>query len=149
VSFRAAKGHRPDLAGQGFEPGERTPCAETSSGAWGYPRGRERYRRSRGLRLLSPWGEAIRRVFPEYDAAKGYKAKIVLPPNLLDEGSLNVFSVTIVTPERKELSKRLATRELLQIVAASNFKQRTRTALLYYYAELHNYAVMGTAKAFS
>jgi NAD+ synthase len=89
--------------------------------------------------------EAIRRVFPDYDAAKGYKAKIVLPPNLLDEGSLNVFSVTIVTPDGKELSKRLAMRELLQIVAASNFKQRTRTAFLYYYAELHNYAVMGTA----
>src|SRR5438309_1386765 len=29
--------------------------------------------------------EAIRRVFPEYDARQGYQAKITLPPNLLNE----------------------------------------------------------------
>jgi len=89
--------------------------------------------------------EAIRRVFPEYDAAKGYKAKIVLPPNLLDEGTLNVFSVTIITPDGQELTKPLPSKEFLQIVAASNFKQRTRMSMLYYHAELRNYAVMGTA----
>jgi len=89
--------------------------------------------------------EAIRRVFPEYDAAKGYKAKIVLPPNLLEEGTLNVFSVTVVHPEGKEATKPLPLPEFLQIVAASNFKQRTRMAMLYYYAELKNYAVIGTA----
>jgi NAD+ synthase len=33
---------------------------------------------------------------------------------------------------------------LRQIVAASNFKQRSRAALLYYYAELQDYAVIGT-----
>lgn len=89
--------------------------------------------------------EAFRRVFPEYDAAKGYKAKIVLPPNLLDEGTLNVFSVTIITPSGQELTKPLPSKEFLQIVAASNFKQRTRMSMLYYHAELRNYAVMGTA----
>jgi len=36
-------------------------------------------------------------------------------------------------------------REFLQIVAASNFKQRTRMATLYYHAELRNFAVIGTA----
>src|SRR6476660_9038004 len=41
---------------------------------------------------------AIRRIFPEYDAASGYKAKISLPPNLLDEDTLNVFSLTILRP---------------------------------------------------
>jgi len=89
--------------------------------------------------------EAIRRVVPEYDAAAGYKAKIVLPQNLLDEGSLNVFSVTIITPKGETLTKPLPLREMLQIVAASNFKQRSRTAMLYYHAEVNNYAVMGTA----
>src|SRR5206468_1526960 len=43
--------------------------------------------------------EAIRRLFAEYDAAAGYKAKIVLPQNLLDEGTLNVFALVVVTPE--------------------------------------------------
>ncbi|MBI2929398.1 MAG: NAD(+) synthase [Verrucomicrobia bacterium] len=89
--------------------------------------------------------EAIRRVFPEYDAAGGWKAKIVLPANLLDDDTLNVFSVTVVSPEGKESTKPLGTREFLQIVAASNFKQRTRMAMLYYHAELRNYAVIGTA----
>ena len=89
--------------------------------------------------------EAIRRVFPEYDPTKGYKAKIVLPPNLLEEGALNVFSVTIVAPEGQELSRPLPTNDFLQIVAASNFKQRTRMALLYYHAELTHHIVVGTA----
>ena len=89
--------------------------------------------------------EAVRRVFPEYDAAAGYKMKIVLPPNLLSEGSLNVFSVTIVGPDGREQSKALPPALFLQIVAASNFKQRTRMAFLYHHAEVHNYAVIGTA----
>jgi NAD+ synthase len=88
--------------------------------------------------------EAIARVFPEYDPRVGYKAKIVLPPNLLDEDTLNVYSLKIITPEGIEKSKRLPPREFAQIVAASNFKQRTRTAMLYYHAELRNFAVIGT-----
>ncbi|MCL4294802.1 MAG: NAD(+) synthase [Anaerolineae bacterium] len=89
--------------------------------------------------------EAIRRVFPEFDAAAGYKAKIVLPPNLLDQDTLNVFSLTIITPTGEEKTMRLPLGEYHQIVAASNFKQRTRMAMLYYHAELRHYAVIGTA----
>ena len=89
--------------------------------------------------------EAIRRVVPDYDASKGYKAKIVLPQNVLDEDTLNVFSLVVITPGGEELSKRLPVREFLQIVAASNLKQRTRMAMLYYHAEVNNYAVIGTA----
>jgi NAD+ synthase len=89
--------------------------------------------------------EAVRRVFPEYNAAAGYKAKIGLPPNMLDEGTLNVFSVTIVTPDGRSLTKPLPAAEFLQIIAASNFKQRARMAMLYHHAELRNYAVIGTA----
>ncbi len=87
---------------------------------------------------------AIKRVFPEYDAGAGYKAKIVLPPGLLDHGTLNIYSLTIVTPDGQERSARLPPAEFAQIVAASNFKQRTRTAMLYYHAELRNFAVIGT-----
>jgi len=88
---------------------------------------------------------AIRRMFPEYDASLGYKAKIVLPQNLLEDDTFNFFSLTIVTPAGEEKTRRLPTRELSEIVAASNFKQRTRMAMLYYHAELRNYAVIGTA----
>lgn len=88
--------------------------------------------------------EAIRRVFPEYDAAAGYKAKIVLPQNVLDQDTFNIFSLVIITPDGEEKSHRLRPPEYFQIVAASNFKQRTRMAMLYYHAELRNYAVIGT-----
>ncbi len=86
--------------------------------------------------------EAIRRVFPHYDS--GYKARIALPGNVLESDTLNVFHLTIISPEGKEESRRLNPRDLLQIVAASNLKQRSRMSMLYYHAELRNYAVMGT-----
>ena len=86
--------------------------------------------------------EAIRRVFPYYDSS--YKARIALPGNVLESDTLNVFHLTIISPEGKEESRRLNPRDLLQIVAASNFKQRSRMTMLYYHAELRNYAVMGT-----
>ena len=89
--------------------------------------------------------EAIRRIFPEYLPQAGYKAKIGLPQNLLNEDTLNVFSLTIVAPDGEEKSQRLPLRDYFQIIAASNFKQRTRMAMLYYHAELRNYAVIGTA----
>jgi NAD+ synthase len=89
--------------------------------------------------------EAIRRVFPEYDPAAGYKAKIVLPSNILEDASLNVFSLTVVTPLGEEKSKRLNPVDYRQIVAASNYKQRSRMATLYYHAEALNYAVVGTS----
>jgi NAD+ synthase len=86
--------------------------------------------------------EAVRAVFPEYDST--YKLKITLPSGLLDKNTLNVFRVTIVSPEGEEKSKRLRPAQLRQIVAASNFKQRSRVAMLYYHAELHDYAMIGT-----
>jgi NAD+ synthase len=88
--------------------------------------------------------DAIRRVYPAFDAAKGYKSKIVLPSDLLESGTLNIFSVTIVTPDGKEETRPLAPREMLEIVAASNLKQRSRMSTLYFHAEAQNYAVIGT-----
>ena len=87
--------------------------------------------------------EAIRRLFPQF--GPGWKSKIVLPGDLLERETLNVFSLTVTSPTGEEFTKRLPPREYYQIVAASNFKQRTRMAMLYYHAELRNYAVIGTA----
>jgi NAD+ synthase len=87
--------------------------------------------------------DAIRRVFPDFGA--GWKAKIVLAGNLLEQAALNVFRLTVTNPQGQESSKRLPLHEFAQIVAASNFKQRMRMSMLYYHAELRNYAVIGTA----
>ncbi len=85
---------------------------------------------------------AIKRVFPEYD--QSYKAKIVLPNNILDQNTLNIFQIMIISPEGVEQTKRLPVNEYLEIVAASNFKQRSRMSMLYFYADAKNYAVIGT-----
>lgn len=89
--------------------------------------------------------EAVRRLLPEFNPSAGYTVKIGLPQNLLEEDSLNCFSVTIMDVRGNETSRLLPGPEFLQIVAASNFKQRTRMSILYYHAELNNYAVIGTA----
>ncbi|HQI39723.1 MAG TPA: NAD(+) synthase [Ignavibacteriaceae bacterium] len=86
--------------------------------------------------------EAIKNVFPEYN--NNYKAKITLPTNLLEKDLLNVFQLTIIAPDGSTKSERLPLKEYLQIVAASNFKQRSRMSMLYYHAESRNYAVIGT-----
>jgi NAD+ synthase len=86
--------------------------------------------------------EAIKRVFPEFNDT--YKAKITLPRNLLEKETLNVFQLTIISSEGQEKTSRLPVQEYLQIVAASNFKQRSRMSMLYYHAESRNYSVIGT-----
>src|ERR1051325_5956119 len=88
---------------------------------------------------------AVKRVAPDYDAAKGYKSKIVLPQDLLDKETLNVFSVTVIRPDGSQETKPLPAREMLEIVAASNLKQRARMSTLYFHAEARQFAVIGTA----
>jgi NAD+ synthase len=95
-----------------------------------------------GLGCYDRRDDAISRTFPEY--GPGYKAKITLPGNVLESDTLNVFSLTVVSSEGETKSKRLHPRDYLQIVAASNFKQRSRMSMLYYHAEVRNYAVIGT-----
>lgn len=87
--------------------------------------------------------EAVKRVFPEYDP-KSYKMKIVLKDDKEAKGKLNLFYLTIIASDGTVKSQRLPLAEYLQIVAASNFKQRSRTNMLYYHAEAKNYAVIGT-----
>ena len=86
--------------------------------------------------------EAIQRIFPQFEP--GWNVKIVLPGDLLKHGTLNIFRLVVTDPAGNEFSQRLPLPEYYQIVAASNFKQRTRTTYLYYHAELRNYAVIGT-----
>ncbi|MBN1292598.1 MAG: NAD(+) synthase [Candidatus Latescibacteria bacterium] len=86
--------------------------------------------------------EAIKRIFPEYDSS--YKLKIVLSQTLMKTGGLNIYSLVIRDPDGQYQSCRLPRRELLEIVAATNHKQRTRTQFTYYHADRLGYAVAGT-----
>ena len=85
--------------------------------------------------------EAIRRVIPEYK--QGYKCKIVLPDQV--KGSAYpIFSVVVESPTGERTKTRLTLDSYLGVVAATNFKQRTRKMMEYYYADLLNYVVVGT-----
>jgi len=85
--------------------------------------------------------EAIRTLIPEY--ASGYKCKIVLPDILSREG-YPIFSLVVQSPSGQETRVRLTAEAYLGLVAATNFKQRTRKMIEYYYADRMHYAVAGT-----
>lgn len=84
---------------------------------------------------------AIRLVVPEY--GEGYKSKIVLP-NVTEGREYAIFSVVIQSPAGQIKKIRLSAKAYLGILAATNFKQRTRKMMEYHYADLMQYAVAGT-----
>jgi NAD+ synthase len=94
-----------------------------------------------GARCYERRDEAVRMVFPEF--GPGYKFKIVLPP-LLDSNPYALFSAVIQAPDGTSRQVRLSLSSYLGIVAATNFKQRARKMMEYYYADLLQYAVAGT-----
>lgn len=85
--------------------------------------------------------KAIQLVLPEYGT--GWKSKIVLE-NILTNQGFNFFSVVAQAPDGTVIKKRLPLEAYLGILAATNFKQRVRKMMEYYYADRLNYAVAGT-----
>ena len=85
--------------------------------------------------------DAIRTILPEH--THEYKCKLVLP-NLLDNESYSFFHLVVRSPAGVEQKVRLTAPAYLGIVAATNFKQRVRKMLEYYYADRFNFAVAGT-----
>lgn len=83
---------------------------------------------------------AVRRALPEY--GEGWRFKIVIDGGI--EGRINRFRLVAVAPNGDKVDRPLELTEYLQIVAATNFKQRIRKTLEYYHADRLNYAVVGT-----
>jgi NAD+ synthase len=84
--------------------------------------------------------EAIKEVVPKYHA--GYKSKLVL--SSLDSSEFRISYVVVQSPEGVQTKMRLTADAFLALVAATNFKQRTRKMMEYYYADRYLYAVAGT-----
>ncbi|MGA6826499.1 NAD(+) synthase [Nitrospira sp. NS4] len=84
--------------------------------------------------------EAIRAVVPAYHA--GYKSKLVL--SSLESTEFRISYVVVEDPSGKQTKVRLTADAFLALVAATNFKQRTRKMMEYYYADRFLYAVAGT-----
>lgn len=85
--------------------------------------------------------EAIREVFPEYDS--GWKSKVTIP-SILHSERLNVLRLTVESPSGEQKTGRMPLHAYLKLIAATNWKQRTRKAMEYYHADRLNYAVCGT-----
>jgi len=96
-----------------------------------------------GFKCYERRDEAVKKVFPEYNPSK-HKMKIGIKQSGLFSNLPPLFSVTIIDESGNELEERLPPKEYLQIVASSNFKQRSRMSMLYYHAEALHYAVVGT-----
>jgi NAD+ synthase len=96
-----------------------------------------------GLKCYERRDEAVKRVFPEYDP-KTYKMKIGVRQSGLFNNLPPLFSLTIIDRNGNQKDQLLPAKEYLQIVAASNFKQRSRMSMVYYHAEALHRAVIGT-----
>lgn len=82
--------------------------------------------------------EAIRRIFPAY--GPGWRQKIVIS----GQDRIAHFTLVVENPAGERMSKRMPLDVYLTVVAATNFKQRTRKTLEYFHADRLNYAVLGT-----
>ena len=82
--------------------------------------------------------EAIQTVVPEY--GDGWKCKLVL--TIIN--GLNITRLTVQSPDGNTRTVRLSSEAYLQIVAATNYKQRVRKMTEYYHADRLKYAVVGT-----
>jgi NAD+ synthase len=84
--------------------------------------------------------EAMQAVFPEYRST--WKSKITISGG--NEGRVNHFKLVVEDERGERFEQRLGLKEYLQIVAATNFKQRIRKTLEFFHADRLNYAVLGT-----
>ena len=84
---------------------------------------------------------AVKSVVPDY--GEGWKSKIVIP-NIVESNEFSLYSVVAQAPDGETHKVRLPLKAYLEILAATNFKQRIRKMLEYYHADRLNYAVAGT-----
>jgi NAD+ synthase len=85
--------------------------------------------------------DAIRTVEPDFGPR--WKSKIVLP-DVVESNQYRLYSVVVESPEGAQTKHRLSSAAYLEIVAATNFKQRARKMMEYHHADRLNYAVAGT-----
>ncbi|MHC1778250.1 MAG: NAD(+) synthase [Lentimicrobium sp.] len=97
-----------------------------------------------GFKCYERRDEAIQRVFPDFNPLTD-KSKIGINKTGLDQKLPPVFHLTVIDAAGNQQSRIIPVKEYLQIVSASNLKQRCRMAMVYYYAEKMHYCVLGTA----
>ena len=84
---------------------------------------------------------AARQVIPEFDDS--WKSKVAIHATGGTQ-TFSYFSLIGQAPDGRTVTARLSLQAYLEIVAATNFKQRMRKMLEYYHADRLNFAVAGT-----
>lgn len=84
----------------------------------------------------------VRKYFPEFK--EGWKYKLSISTDSLEKEGLNYFHLAVVDQEGRAQKARLSLGDYLEMVAATDMKQRSRMIQLYFYAEKNNYIVAGT-----
>jgi len=85
---------------------------------------------------------AIERAFP--DLPTGYRAKIAIASGVLDSDRVPYFELVVDGGDGSDVRRRMSSETYLEVVAATNMKQRTRKLVEYTHAEARNRAVLGT-----
>lgn len=93
------------------------------------------------LNYYRRYAEAVRRVIPRY--GPGWKSKVVTSETLSSSG-YTYFYLVAQEPDGQTHKTRLPIKAYLEILAATNFKQRTRKMVEYHHADRLHYAVAGT-----
>lgn len=84
----------------------------------------------------------VRRLFPDF--TEGWKYKLSISKDTLEKEGLNFFHLVVVDNDGVTHKERLSLSDHLEMVAATEMKQRTRMVILYFYAEKSNFIVAGT-----
>jgi NAD+ synthase len=84
----------------------------------------------------------VRKYFPEF--REGWKYKMAISKDTLEREGLNIFHLIVVDKDGATHKDRLSLNDYLEMVAATDMKQRTRMMQLYFYAEKSNSIVAGT-----
>ena len=93
------------------------------------------------LEFYERYNAAVRQVVPDY--GPGWQSKIVAA-DVTSHSGFNFFTLVAQSQDGETRRERLPLKAYLEIVAATNFKQRIRKMLEYYHADRLNYAVAGT-----
>ena len=87
--------------------------------------------------------DAMRTVFP--DSTEAWKSKIAIAGGSGSAaGRISYFKLIVQSPDGQMHEAKLPLKAYLQIVAATNYKQRIRKTVEYFHADRLNYAVLGT-----
>ena len=84
----------------------------------------------------------VRKYFPDF--AEGWKYKLAISKDTPEREGLNIFHLIAIDKEGVTHQERLSLTDYLEMVAATDMKQRTRMMQVYFYAEKSNTIVAGT-----